>query len=105
MRSSPRCWPCTVPRIFEDAFAKAEQLIADGGYGHTSSIYLNAATRQDEVADFASADEDLPHPGEHPLLPGRHRRSVQLQARSLPDAGLRLLGRQLRVAKTWASST
>ena len=45
MRSSPRCWPCTVPRIFDDAFAKAEQLIADGGYGHTSSIYLNAATR------------------------------------------------------------
>ena len=25
----------------EDAFCKAEQLIADGGYGHTSSIYLN----------------------------------------------------------------
>ena len=24
-----------------DAFEKAEQLIADGGYGHTSSIYLN----------------------------------------------------------------
>ena len=38
----------------EDAFAKAQQLIADGGYGHTSSIYLNATTRQDVVADFAS---------------------------------------------------
>ena len=54
MRSSPRCWPCTVPQDLEDAFAKAQQLIADGGYGHTSSIYLNATTRQDVVADFAS---------------------------------------------------
>ena len=24
----------------EDAFAKAERLVADGGYGHTASIYL-----------------------------------------------------------------
>ena len=54
MRSSPRCWPCTVPRTLEDAFAKAEQLIADGGYGHTSSIYLNATTRQEKLADFAA---------------------------------------------------
>ncbi len=38
----------------DDAIAKAEQLIADGGYGHTSSIYLNATTRQDLVSKFAS---------------------------------------------------
>ncbi len=36
----------------EDAFAKAEHLIADGGYGHTSSIYLNAVTEQDKLAEF-----------------------------------------------------
>ena len=38
----------------EDAFAKAEQLIADGGYGHTSSIYLNAATEQAKLEEFAA---------------------------------------------------
>jgi len=26
---------------FDDAVAKAEQLVADGGYGHTSSLYIN----------------------------------------------------------------
>ena len=38
----------------EDAFAKAEQLIADGGYGHTSSIYLNEATEQGKLEEFAA---------------------------------------------------
>ncbi len=38
----------------DDAIAKAEHLIADGGYGHTSSIYLNATTRQDLVSKFAA---------------------------------------------------
>lgn len=41
-------------RDIDDAIAKAEQLIADGGYGHTSSIYLNATTRQDLVSKFAA---------------------------------------------------
>ena len=27
---------------FEEALLKAERLIADGGYGHTASVYLNA---------------------------------------------------------------
>ncbi len=36
----------------EDAFSKAEQLIADGGYGHTSSIYLNEMTEQDKLKEF-----------------------------------------------------
>lgn len=39
---------------FEDAVAKAERLIADGGYGHTSSIYINVATSQDKLDYFAS---------------------------------------------------
>ena len=37
----------------EDAFAKAEHLIADGGYGHTSSIYLNPITEQSKLEEFA----------------------------------------------------
>lgn len=38
----------------EDAFSKAERLIADGGYGHTSSIYLNTITEKEKLAEFAS---------------------------------------------------
>ena len=41
-------------RDIEDAFAKAERLVADGGYGHTASIYLNAVTRQEVVERFAA---------------------------------------------------
>ena len=37
---------------FEDALNKAERLIADGGYGHTSSIYLNTLTEQEKIAEF-----------------------------------------------------
>ncbi len=37
----------------KDAFEKAEHLIADGGYGHTSSIYLNAVTEKETLAEFA----------------------------------------------------
>ena len=36
----------------EDAFAKAEHLIADGGFGHTSSIYLNTTTQADKLTEF-----------------------------------------------------
>ena len=36
-----------------DAFAKAERLIADGGFGHTSSIYLNTATEGEKLHEFA----------------------------------------------------
>ncbi|HCF82433.1 MAG TPA: bifunctional acetaldehyde-CoA/alcohol dehydrogenase, partial [Ruminococcaceae bacterium] len=36
----------------EDAFGKAERLIADGGYGHTSSIYLNTITEQEKLHNF-----------------------------------------------------
>ena len=38
----------------EDAFAKAEQLIADGGYGHTSSIYLNEKTEKAKLDAFTA---------------------------------------------------
>ena len=38
---------------FEDAMAKAERLIADGGYGHTSSVYLNAVTEKEKTDAFA----------------------------------------------------
>ena len=39
---------------FEDAVKKAEHLVADGGYGHTSSVYLNEITEGDKLSFFAS---------------------------------------------------
>ena len=39
---------------FTDALNKAEQLIADGGYGHTSSVYLNPVTQGEKLAEFSN---------------------------------------------------
>ena len=39
---------------FEDALTKAEHLVADGGYGHTSSVYLNEITEGEKLSLFAS---------------------------------------------------
>lgn len=38
----------------QDAFAKAEHLIADGGYGHTSSIYINVVTEKAKLDEFTA---------------------------------------------------
>ena len=37
---------------FDDALNKADKLIADGGYGHTSSIYLNVQTQREKLEQF-----------------------------------------------------
>ena len=39
---------------FEDALQKAERLIADGGYGHTASVYLNPVTQKEKLAAYTS---------------------------------------------------
>ena len=39
---------------FDEALDKAERLIADGGYGHTSSVYLNAVTEQAKLDKFSA---------------------------------------------------
>ncbi len=39
---------------FDDALDKAERLVADGGYGHTSSIYLDEITQKDKISAFAA---------------------------------------------------
>ena len=39
---------------FEDAIAKADHLIRDGGMGHTSSLYVNVETGQDKIERFRS---------------------------------------------------
>jgi len=39
---------------FEDALCKAETLVADGGYGHTASIYLNDVYEPEKLKEFSS---------------------------------------------------
>ncbi|MBP3359281.1 MAG: bifunctional acetaldehyde-CoA/alcohol dehydrogenase [Clostridia bacterium] len=39
-------------KTFEAAMDMADQLIADGGFGHTSSVYLNAVTEKEKIAAF-----------------------------------------------------
>ena len=82
-------------RDIEDAFSKAERLIADGGYGHTASLYADTQKKPEVLDAFAARmktcrivvntpssqggiDENLPHRCQYPLFPGRHRRPVQL---------------------------
>ena len=38
---------------FADALNKAERLVADGGYGHTASLYLNTVTEPEKLSEFA----------------------------------------------------
>ena len=40
---------------FDDAVNKACKLIADGGYGHTSSLYINVGTQQAKIDKFSAA--------------------------------------------------
>ena len=39
---------------FDEAIAKAERLVADGGYGHTSSLYINL-NEKEKMAKHAAA--------------------------------------------------
>ncbi len=42
---------------FDDAMAKAERLIEDGGHGHTASVYLNPHTQREKLLRFAERME------------------------------------------------
>ena len=39
---------------FEEALDKAERLVEDGGFGHTSSVYLNEITQREKLDAFAA---------------------------------------------------
>ncbi len=41
-------------KTFEEALGKAETLVADGGFGHTSSVYLNPVTEKEKLAAFSA---------------------------------------------------
>jgi len=40
-------------KSFDDALDKADRLIADGGFGHTSSLYINEITEEEKINKFA----------------------------------------------------
>ena len=42
-------------KTFDDAIAKATRLIADGGYGHTSSLYVDAVNGRDKIDVMGAA--------------------------------------------------
>ncbi|MBR2886433.1 MAG: bifunctional acetaldehyde-CoA/alcohol dehydrogenase, partial [Clostridia bacterium] len=41
-------------KSFEEALDKAERLVEDGGFGHTSSVYLNEVTETEKINEFAA---------------------------------------------------
>ena len=42
-------------KTFEEAVEKADVLVKDGGYGHTSSLYINTITGQEKMQKFFEA--------------------------------------------------
>ena len=42
-------------KTFEEAVSKADTLVKDGGYGHTSSLYINTITGQEKMQKFFDA--------------------------------------------------
>lgn len=42
-------------KTFDEAIKKAEQLVADGGFGHTSSLYINPVTEKEKVNKYIAA--------------------------------------------------
>ncbi len=87
---------------FDDALDKADQLIADGGYGHTSSIYLDVVTQQEKLEKFSERMKTCRILVNTPSLAGRYWRPLQFQACSFSDSGLRLLGAATRFPRTSA---
>ena len=41
-------------KTFKEALDKAERLIADGGFGHTASLYVNPVTEQAKIDEFGA---------------------------------------------------
>lgn len=41
-------------KTFDEALDKADRLVADGGYGHTASVYLDAVREREKVAQFGA---------------------------------------------------
>ena len=60
---------------FDEAIYKAEQLVKDGGYGHTSALYVNPNTEDGKakMKKHQAAMKTCRILCEYPLFPGRYR--------------------------------
>ena len=74
--------------------AKAERLVADGGYGHTSSLYINV-NEKEKMAKHAAAMKTCRILINTPSSQGGIGDLYNFKLASVPDTGMRLLGRQL----------
>ena len=59
-------------KTFDEALEKAEKLVEDGGYGHTSALYIDPSETE-KIAKHSAAIEDLPYSDQHTFLSGRYR--------------------------------
>jgi len=83
---------------FDEAIEKAEHLIADGGYGHTSSVYLNAVTEKDKLNKFQAAMKTCRILVNTPSSHGGIGDLYNL-IKPVTNVGMRFMGRQLCVRK------
>jgi acetaldehyde dehydrogenase (EC 1.2.1.10)/alcohol dehydrogenase AdhE (EC 1.1.1.1) len=51
---------------------KTERLVADGGYGHTSSLYINV-NETEKMDKIRGSYEDLPYPYQYAFFTGWYR--------------------------------
>jgi acetaldehyde dehydrogenase/alcohol dehydrogenase len=72
----------------------AQELIILGGAGHTSCCTPARPTRT--VSSISRGHDLRPDPDQHALVPGGHRRRLQLPPGPIVDPWLRFLGRQFR---------
>ena len=54
MKSCRPFWQCIMQQILHDALNKADQLVQDGGYGHTASLYIDTVHERERLDQFAA---------------------------------------------------
>jgi len=88
---------------FDDALDKAERLVADGGFGHTSSLYIDTVTQKEKLQKFSERMKTC-----RILLIRRHPREVSVTfttsslLRLSPSAAVP--GEEIQFPTMWESS-
>lgn len=85
---------------FDDALAKAERLVADGGYGHTSSLYIHPS-QTEKIMKHAEAMKTCRIVINTPSSHGGIGDLYNFKDGSILNIRLRFLGRQLCFRKRW----
>ena len=80
---------------FADALNKADQLVQDGGYGHTASLYIDTVHERERLNQFAARMKACRIVVNTPSSHGGIGDLYNFKLSTIFDIGLRLLGRQL----------